>query len=235
MTRARSHDAFIKTSLLPGHVPMKPDYDAIIIGGGHNGLTSAAYLAKRGKSVLVLEKRHIVGGAAATEEFAPGIRNSSCSFVVGYLRPEIIRDLGLDQYGLEIKHIKNEFFPFDDGRHMLMTDDPEHNEREIARFSDTDNEGLRRLRSMLSPLSEFFAQRMLRRVPSANGGLRSMLEWAHIGLELLRLSREDRFRLVKVMTQSASDILGRYLESEQAKLPNAFGAISVNSFLTIVL
>ena len=207
---------------------MKPDYDAIIIGGGHNGLTSAAYLAKRGKSVLVLEKRHIVGGAAATEEFAPGVRNSSCSFVVGYLRPEIIRELNLERYGLKIEQVKNEFFPFDDGRHMLLTDDPAHNEKEIAKFSDTDNEGLRRLRSMLSPLSKFFAQRMLRRVPSANGGWRSMLEWAHIGWGLLGLTREDRFRLVKVMTQSASQLLNRYLESDEAKLPYAFGAISGN-------
>ena len=151
---------------------MKPDYDAIVIGGGHNGLTSAAYLAKRGKSVLVLEKRRIVGGASATEEFAPGVRNSSCSFVVGYLRPEIIRELNLERYGLKIEQIKNEFFPFDDGSHMLFTDDPVHNEKEIAKFSDIDNEGLRRMRSMLSPLSKFFAKRMLRRVPSANGGCR---------------------------------------------------------------
>jgi phytoene dehydrogenase-like protein len=207
---------------------MKPDYDAIIVGGGHNGLTSAAYLAKRGKSVLVLEKRHIVGGASATEEFAPGVRNSSCSFVVGYLRPEIIRELNLERYGLKIEQIKNEFFPLDDGRHMLLTDDPVHNEKEIAKFSDVDNEGLRRMRSMLSPLSSFFAKRMLRRVPSANGGWRSMLEWVHIGLDLLRLGREDRFRLVKVMTQSANDILKRYLESDQAKLLYAFGAISGN-------
>jgi len=207
---------------------MKPNYDAIIIGGGHNGLTSAAYLAKRRKSVLVLEKRHTVGGAATTEEFAPGIRNSINAFVVGYLRPEIIRELDLEHYGLEIKQIKNEFFPLADGRYMILTDDPQHNSREIEKFSDTDNEGLHQLRSMLSPLSDFFARRMLRPAPSANNGWRDMLEWAHIAFDLMRLSREERFRLFKVMTQSANQVLNRYLESDQAKLPLAFGTISGN-------
>lgn len=207
---------------------MQPVYDAVVVGGGHNGLTSAAYLAKAGKTVLVLEKRHLVGGASATEEFAPGIRNSSCSFVVGYLRPQIIQDLNLAQHGLDIRQVKNEFFPLADGRYMLLTDEAAHNDREIARFSDCDVEGLRRLREMLTPLSEFFGRRMQRRPPTSNGGWRDKLEWLHIGIDLLRLSREERFRLAQIMTQSANSLLERYLKSDEAKLPYAFGAISGN-------
>lgn len=207
---------------------MSGQYDAIVIGGGHNGLTSAAYLARAGRRVLVLEKRYTVGGASATEEFAPGFRNSSCAFVVGYLRPGIIRDLELERHGLEIRQVRHEFFPMDDGRYMLLSDDAAHNEREIAKFSARDHEGLERMRSMLAPLSEFFGRRMLRRPPTSKGGLRDMLEWGQIGIDLWRLRREGRYRLMQVMTQSASSLLDRYLESDQAKLPYAFGAISGN-------
>ena len=77
-------------------------YDAIIIGGGHNGLTTAAYLAKAGKKVVVLERRHLVGGAAVTEEIYPGFKYSVCSYVVSLLRPEVIRELDLPKYDLEI-------------------------------------------------------------------------------------------------------------------------------------
>ncbi len=207
---------------------MNATYDAIIVGGGHNGLTSAAYLARAGKRVLVLEKRHIVGGASATEEFAPGFRNSSCSFVVGYLRPQIIEELELAKHGLTIKHIENEFFALSDNDSMLLTGDELHDEQEIGRFSARDNAGLERMRTMLSPLSDFFARRMLRPPPTSKGGWRDKLEWARVGLDLMRLSREDRYRLAQVMTQSAGSLLDRYLESDQAKLPYAFGAISGN-------
>ena len=206
----------------------KTAYDAIIVGGGHNGLTSAAYLAKAGKSVLVLEKRPVIGGASATEEFAPGFRNSSCSFVVGYLREQIVKELELSRHGLEIRPIENEFFLLDDNDSMLLTENEAHDAREISRFSAQDVEGLKRLREMLAPLRNFFRQRMVRPPPTANGGWRSTLEWLRIGIDLLRLSRRERFRLAQVMTQSANTLLSRYLESDQAKLPYAFGAISGN-------
>ncbi|HNP36189.1 MAG TPA: NAD(P)/FAD-dependent oxidoreductase [Woeseiaceae bacterium] len=207
---------------------MSSVYDAVIIGGGHNGLTSAAYLARGGKRVLVLEKRPIVGGASATEEFAPGYRNSSCSFVVGYLRPHIIADLELAKHGLKIKQVKHEFFALDQERSMLLTDDASHNAEEIARFSSRDNEGLAQMRAMLDPLNDFFGRRMLRPPPTSKGGWRDALEWLRIGLDLMRLSRAERYRLAQVMTQSAGSLLNRYLESDEAKLPYAFGAISGN-------
>lgn len=207
---------------------MTNDYDAIIVGGGHNGLTSAAYLARAGKRVLVLEKRYLVGGAAATEEFAPGYRNSSCSFVVGYLRPQIIKDLDLASHGLSIKHIENEFFALDDTQYMLLNGNDTHDAAEISKFSASDVDGLKRMNAMLAPLSEFFAKRMLRPPPTSKHFWRDLLEWGRIGIDLLRMSSDDRYRLARVMTQSAGSLLDRYLESDQAKLPYAFGAISGN-------
>ncbi|MEQ8206404.1 MAG: NAD(P)/FAD-dependent oxidoreductase, partial [Woeseia sp.] len=207
---------------------MTTNYDAIVIGGGHNGLTSAAYLARAGKRVLVLEKRYTVGGASATEEFAPGYRNSSCAFVVGYLRPQIIKDLELARHGLEIKQVENEFFALNDSEYMLLTGDSANDDQEIRKFSANDVEGLERLREMLLPLSTFFAARMLRPPPTSKNGLRDLLEWARIGIDLVKLGRRNRNRLVQAMSQSAGSLLDRYLESDQAKLPYAFGAISGN-------
>lgn len=207
---------------------MTAKYDAIIVGGGHNGLTSAAYLARAGKRVLVLEKRYLVGGASATEEFAPGFRNSSCSFVVGYLRPQIIRDLDLASHGLTIKLVENEFFALDDSHYMLLNGDEAHDAAEISKFSASDVAGLKRMNDMLAPLSEFFSKRMLRPPPTSKHRWRDLLEWGRIGIDLVRMSSDDRYRLAKVMTQSAGSLLDRYLESDQAKLPYAFGAISGN-------
>src|SRR5688572_124566 len=100
-----------------------PNYDAIIIGGGHNGLTSAAYLAKAGKKVLVLERLYVVGGAVVTEEIYPGFKYSLCSYVVSLLRPEVIRDLELTKYDLEIIPLDSTFTPMPDGNHLFRSGD----------------------------------------------------------------------------------------------------------------
>src|SRR5262245_60610323 len=97
---------------------MATPYDAIVIGGGHNGLVNAAYLARAGKKVLVLERRHVVGGAAVTEEVFPGFRFSVCSYVVSLLRPEIIRELDLPRHGLEILPLDGTFTPMPDGDYL---------------------------------------------------------------------------------------------------------------------
>src|SRR6267142_6066232 len=94
---------------------MPQHYDAIVIGGGHNGLVNAAYLAKAGKKVLVLERRHVLGGAAVTEEIIPGFLFSECSYVVSLLRPEIIRELDLPRHGLEILPLDGTFSPMPSG------------------------------------------------------------------------------------------------------------------------
>src|SRR5207249_10931866 len=107
---------------LQGRIPQMK-YDAIVIGGGHNGLTAAAYLARAGMRALVLERRHVVGGAAVTEEVFPGFRFSVASYVVSLLRPEIIRELDLPRHGLKVLPFDGSFTPLD-GDYLLMTSDP---------------------------------------------------------------------------------------------------------------
>ena len=115
-------------------------YDAIIIGGGHNGLVCAAYLAKAGRKVLVLERRPKVGGAAITEETVPGFQFSACSYVISLLRPWIIRDLDLPGRGMEILPLESTFTPFPDGRYLLRDADPERTRRNMEQFSKHDAE-----------------------------------------------------------------------------------------------
>src|SRR5579859_3756622 len=113
------------------------DLDAIIIGAGHNGLVCAAYLGMAGLRVRVVERRRVVGGAAITEAFHPGFRNSTAAYTVGLLQPKIVRDLRLHEHGLRIveRRVQN-FLPLPDGRHLLVADG--RTEREIAKFSAKD-------------------------------------------------------------------------------------------------
>src|SRR3989442_267245 len=114
-------------------------WDAVIVGVGHNGLVSAAYLAKAGLKVLVLERRQIVGGACITEEGCPGVKFSRLAYSAGLLRPEIIRDLDLARFGYEVHAFDPQFFlPFPDGDSMLLWNDAEKNHKELARFSKND-------------------------------------------------------------------------------------------------
>src|SRR5512145_91042 len=119
---------------------MSDIYDCIVIGGGHNGLVAAAYLARSGKKILVLERRHLVGGAAVTEEIFPGYKFTEFSYVVSLLRPEIIRDLDLPGHGLRILPLDGTFTPMPDGDYLWRVNDHAKTRREIARHSKRDAE-----------------------------------------------------------------------------------------------
>src|SRR6266508_6208449 len=116
------------------------EYDVIVIGGGHNGLVNAAYLARAGKRVLVLERRHVLGGAAVTEEVFPGFKFSVCSYVVSLLRPEIIRELDLPAHGMELLPLDGTFTPLPNGDYLWRVNDHYKTRREIARHSRLDAE-----------------------------------------------------------------------------------------------
>src|SRR4030081_2561710 len=130
-------------------------YPASGMGGGHNGLTAAAYLARAGRKVLVLERRHLVGGAAVTEEVFPGFRFSVASYVVSLLRPEIIRDLDLPRHGLEILPLDGTFTPMPNGDHLWRVNDHAKTRREIARHSRLDAEAYEEYGKAMVPMCRF--------------------------------------------------------------------------------
>src|SRR6266700_4062267 len=133
---------------------MKAPYDAVIIGGGHNGLVTAAYLARAGKKVLVLERRPVLGGAAVTEEVFPGFRFSVCSYVVSLLRPEIIRELQLPKHGLEILPLDGTFTPLD-GDFLWRVNDHGRTMRELRRWSATDAEAYEEYGRLMVDMARF--------------------------------------------------------------------------------
>src|SRR6266704_2039839 len=135
---------------------MSGAYDVVIVGAAHNGLVTAAYLARAGKRVLVLERRHVVGGACVTEELWPGFKVSTAAYVNSLLRPEIIRDLELKKHGFEmLPRSPSSFTPFPDGRYLMMGPDPALNRREIGKFSSWDAENLPRYEGMLERIADF--------------------------------------------------------------------------------
>src|SRR5262249_21636927 len=114
------------------------DYDAIVVGGGHNGLTAACYLAKAGLKTLVLERRAVVGGGAVTEEIHPGFRTSTLSYVAALLHPQVIEDLELDERGYRVSPLEGSLLVCADGRELLLTNDPAQQQQAVARYSNSD-------------------------------------------------------------------------------------------------
>jgi phytoene dehydrogenase-like protein len=195
---------------------MPQSYDAIIVGGGHNGLVCAAYLADRFDRVLVLERRHIVGGAAVTEEVFPGFKYLSLSYVLSLFRPEIIEDLELKKHGYEFIEMKYAFNPFPDGRYLLMGGGGDA--AEIAKFSKRDAEAWPRYNAMVSKLADVLRPMMNSAPPDLSKvSPGHMLEMAPMAKAMKDLSRFARSQLVKAMTMSTSAFLDEWFESEEVK------------------
>jgi len=212
---------------------MGGSYDAIVIGGGHNGLVSAAYLARAGKKVLVLERRHVLGGAAVTEEVFPGFRFSVCSYVVSLLRPEIIRELDLPRHGLEILPLDGTFTPMPNGDHLWRMSDHARTRREIYRHSPTDAEAYDEYSKAMVEMARF-VKPILGMVPPDPfswdvGGLAELGSLAH---RFSRLTRGQQHNLLQLMTMSAADLLDQWFETDVLKATMSASGI-IGTFLGV--
>jgi len=217
----------------PGVDRMTQHYDAIVIGGGHNGLTNAAYLAKAGKKVLVLERRHVLGGAAVTEEIIPGFLFSECSYVVSLLRPEIIRELDLPRHGLEILPLDGTFTPMSNGDYLWRMNDHGRTVREIRRHSRVDAEAYEEFSKMMTPMCRF-VKPILSMIPPDPTALKPKdLMQLHSLLQRFRaLSSDERYTLVQLMTMSAADFLDQWFETDVLKATMSASGI-IGTFLGI--
>ncbi len=204
-----------------------PSFDVAIIGAGHNGLVTAAYLAQAGLTVGVFERRPVVGGAAVTEEFFPGFRNSVASYAVGLLNPKVVTDLDLKRHGLEIvERPAGNFLPVDDGSESLLThSDPQLMEAEVARFSTRDAAALAEYEATLGRLADVLRALVLETPPNIGGGLRDLWQAWRTSAGARALSRDDQEALVDIFTLSAADYLDRWFENPALKGLLAFDGI----------
>jgi phytoene dehydrogenase-like protein len=205
---------------------MAKSYDSIIIGGGHNGLVCAAYLAKAGRKVLVLERRHVLGGAAVTEEVFPGFKFSVCSYVVSLLRPHIIRDLELPKHGLEILPLECSFSPQIDGPGLVRWPDAEKTRHEIARFSQRDAEVYPQFGREMAQMARFVKPLVDAEAPKPTSlSPAELMRMASTARPFRDLGPRGLHRMVKMMTMSSADFLAEYFESEVLMAPMAVSGI----------
>src|SRR6266700_1222744 len=204
---------------------MTQTWDVIVIAG-HNGLVTAAYLARAGRRVLVLERRSLVGGACVTEEVWPGYRVSTAAYVNSLLRPEIISDLELARHGFALlPRDPSSFTPFPDGRYLLLDPDRELTRREVAKLSSRDAAALPRYEAMLERIAAFVEPTLLETPPDPwSLRPRNVLRLAQLGWRFARLGTLGP-QVVEILTGAARPILDRWFQSEQLKVTLATDAI----------
>ncbi|XWS42057.1 hypothetical protein CRYUN_Cryun17cG0136000 [Craigia yunnanensis] len=214
-------------------------WDALVIGGGHNGLTAAAYLARGGLSVAVLERRHVIGGAAVTEEIIPGFKFSRCSYLQSLLRPSVIRELELKRHGLKLlKPTATTFTPCLDGRYLLLGHDDQHNYLEISKFSKRDADAYPRYENQLYKFCKLIEFLLDSRTPETlhwdssytyTDRLRDKLEksvfWARCLRHILDLGQKNMVDFMDLLLSPTSKVLNKWFESDILKAVLAGDAI----------
>lgn len=206
-------------------------YDAVVIGGGHNGLVTAAYLARAGRKVLALERRAVLGGCSATEEVWPGYRVSTAAYLSGLMQERIVRELELPRYGYAVDaKDPASFTPFPDGRHLFMWQDANRTREEIARFSQRDAAAFPEYEARLERLARVVEWLLLKAPPDfPPATARDYLDYLAIAARVMQLGRADSAALVRIFTQSVADYLDEWFESPEVKATLATdGVIGAN-------
>jgi phytoene dehydrogenase-like protein len=208
---------------------MTRKYDAIIIGAGHNGLVCAFYLARAGLKVRIVERRGVVGGAAVTEEFHPGFRNSVASYTVSLLQPKVIRDMKLVDQGYKVieRPISN-FLPQEDGGYLKLGGGLERTQAEFRRFSARDAEALPAYYDALENVAEVLRDLALQSPPNIGDGLKTLIDGARQGRRLAKMPLEQQRDVLDLFVKSARTFLDSWFESEAVKAAFGFDAVVGN-------
>ena len=213
----------------PARRTVKRSCDAIIVGGGHNGLVCAFYLARAGLKVTVLERRGVVGGAAVTEEFYPGFRNSTASYTVSLLNPKVIADMDLAGHGLRIVHRRaSNFLPLNDRDYLIVGEG--RTKSEVAKFSLRDADRLDAYSARLDAIADVLRDLVLQTPPNVEmqgglAGLGELLKGAALGRRLSKLDVTARRDLLALFSQSAGDWLDGWFESDPIKAAFGFDGV----------
>lgn len=208
---------------------MTKRYDAVIIGGGHNGLVCAFYLARAGLKVRVLERRDVIGGAAVTEEFHPGFRNSVASYTVSLLNPKVIADMRLADHGYRvIERPYSNFLPQDDGRYLLLGGGLERTQAEFRKFSNHDADVLPQYYDALETVADVLRDLSLKAPPNVGDGVKTLVDAARQGRRLVGLPVEKQRDVLDLFVKSARTFLDSWFESEAVKAAFGFDAVVGN-------
>ena len=205
------------------------NHDALIIGGGHNALVCAFYLARAGLKVRILEARDVIGGAAVTEEFHPGFRNSVASYTVSLLQPKVIADMRLADHGYRVieRPISN-FLPQEDGGYLKLGGGLERTQAEFRRFSEHDASVLPDYYAMLESVADVLRDLALKSPPNVGGGIKTLIDAALQGRNLIKLSLSQQRDVLDLFTKSARTFLDGWFESEAVKAAFGFDAVVGN-------